>query len=224
MFSFHNQPATKEFYVQRVSGHLQADEIIHNRYWVDGKGCGVGCTIHSDNHKMYESDLGIPEVLAHLEDYLFEGCHIAEAQQFAINFLQTIPVGVDLSGVVWRFLHWLIMDQKEGISQGVAQADEKELTHAIASLLLKACTQPVEKQEVEAVGQRLCSAFDAGRIERPYLLWSAIAAMLEIKREDCRAVQVQLVMIHWVNSRPESKTDCYKMLAGKLCQLLSQAR
>jgi len=63
MLAFHNNPAIKEKYLARVRAHRVADEIVKGRYWENGKGCAVGCTLHSGKHMSYESELGIPVAL-----------------------------------------------------------------------------------------------------------------------------------------------------------------
>jgi hypothetical protein len=62
--AFHGDPAIKAFYLGRVRAHRKADEIRHGFYWQGGKGCAVGCTLHSNSHTAYEDELGIPRILA----------------------------------------------------------------------------------------------------------------------------------------------------------------
>jgi len=69
--AFHGDPAIKAEYLARVTAHEQADEIIHGLYWEHGKGCAVGCTIHSDRHDAYETELGLPTWLAFFVDGIF---------------------------------------------------------------------------------------------------------------------------------------------------------
>ena len=64
LLSFHSDPSVKKKYLSRVEAHAKADEIIHGTYWENGKGCAVGCTIHSGRHQDYETELGIPRRLA----------------------------------------------------------------------------------------------------------------------------------------------------------------
>ena len=64
-----------------------------------GKGCAVGCTIHSGQHSAYETELGIPEWLAYVEDSLFEGMSEEKSKQWPYEFLNAIQVGVDLQQV-----------------------------------------------------------------------------------------------------------------------------
>ena len=56
MRAFHGDPKVKTKYLKRVRAHRAADQIIHGTYWEDGKGCAVGCTIHSSDHAAYETE------------------------------------------------------------------------------------------------------------------------------------------------------------------------
>lgn len=71
--AYKNKPSIKKKYVARVKAHRDADEIVKGIYWENGKGCAVGCTIEGRDHSKYETELGIPRILAHLEDTIFEG-------------------------------------------------------------------------------------------------------------------------------------------------------
>src|SRR6185369_13133926 len=75
LLAFHGKAPIKRKYLRRVAAHRKADEIKSGFYWEDGMGCGIGCTIHSGNHAAYETELGIPQVLARLEDRLFESLY-----------------------------------------------------------------------------------------------------------------------------------------------------
>ena len=103
MKAFHNDVAIKEKYLARVKAHELADEIIKGKYWENGKGCAVGCTIEGNEHSRYETELGIPRQIARLEDRIFEGRPNKEAMKFPLKFLQAIKVGADLSIVIPKF-------------------------------------------------------------------------------------------------------------------------
>src|SRR5882724_7971251 len=94
--AFHGDPAIKAEYLARVLEHEKADEIVHGKYWEGGKGCAVGCTLHSADHMDYESKLGIPVALARLEDTLFEGQPNGQAKSFPARFLSAIKRGADV--------------------------------------------------------------------------------------------------------------------------------
>lgn len=116
LLAYHGDPAIKERYLARVRAHRAADDIIRGTYgsangsasgW---RGCAVGCTIHGEDHAAYELELGIPEALAHLEDTLFERMPEERAPDWPLEFLESIPVGADLSLVAWHVLERGIRD------------------------------------------------------------------------------------------------------------------
>lgn len=86
LLAFHGDKKIKHKYLSRVRQHRLEDEIIKGTYWENGKGCAVGCTLHSSNHVAYETELGIPETLARLEDGIFEGLPLKESQEWPENF------------------------------------------------------------------------------------------------------------------------------------------
>jgi hypothetical protein len=114
MLAFHDDFAVKSKYVGRVLQHREADEIIHGKYWEDGRGCAVGCSVHSGDHALYEIELGIPIMLARLEDRIFEGMSNGRSKDFPLQFLSSIKIGADLSLVGWKFLHWLLTEELVG--------------------------------------------------------------------------------------------------------------
>jgi len=106
LLSFHNDPAVKEKYVSRLEEHRKLEHLIQGTGWEtyngSPKGCAVGCTLESYNHDRYETEIGLPEWLARLEDQLFEKLPKKEAEQFAVDLLNVIPVGVDVEPVRHR--------------------------------------------------------------------------------------------------------------------------
>ena len=100
MQAFLGKASVKREYLSRVRKHRKADELIHGTYWEHGKGCAVGCTVHSGNHGDYETQLGIPRILARLEDGIFESLSNGKAQEWPERFLSAIKPGADLS-LVW---------------------------------------------------------------------------------------------------------------------------
>ncbi len=108
MRAFHNDPKIKEKYLNRVTAHEKADEIVQGIYWENDRGCAVGCTLHSADHSAYETELGIPKWLARVEDTLFEGMPIDDAKLWPRKFLEVIPVGVDLEQVKAPFLIYVL--------------------------------------------------------------------------------------------------------------------
>ena len=102
MKAFHGDAAVKEKYLARLKAHHEADEIIQGTGWDFGRGCAVGCTLNKYDHMAYERELGLPRWLARLEDRIFEGLPAVEAPRFAVDFLESIPVGANVDKVRWQ--------------------------------------------------------------------------------------------------------------------------
>lgn len=104
MRAFHSDPKIKSKYVKRVVAHRLADNLIRGAGWSEGKGCAVGCTLEKYDHKSYETELGIPEWLAWVEDTLYEGMSLQKSKTWPEKFLKAISVGDDLEKVKGKFL------------------------------------------------------------------------------------------------------------------------
>src|SRR5688572_21896458 len=89
MKAFHGDETLKADILKEVAWHREQDKLVRGTYGQlsDGdkfKGCAVGCTLHSyarikgikkmalGDHAAYEELLGVPRVLAKLEDGAFE--------------------------------------------------------------------------------------------------------------------------------------------------------
>ena len=100
MLAYLNDPAIKTELIVQLEAHRAADQLVKGQYWAKGKGCAVGCTVHSSNHKAYERLFGIPKVLAWLEDRIFEGLPNDRAMEWPVRFMSAIVPGADLS-MIW---------------------------------------------------------------------------------------------------------------------------
>src|SRR5271165_4723836 len=123
MIAYHGKQEVKELYLSRVRAHRAADQLRQGfGYWDkddegEFRGCAVGCTLHSNDHSAYETELGIPRTLARLEDGIFEGLPMDRAQSWPEEFLSVIQVGADLSLVWPHFAIWLMSDEMWGVRQ-----------------------------------------------------------------------------------------------------------
>lgn len=147
MKAFNGDPEIKQKYIDRVIAHQKADEIINGVYWQNGKGCAVGCTIHSGNHRAYEEELGIPMVLARLEDSIFEGLPNDIERTWPLRFLESINVGADLSKVWPKFAIWLLTDKTYGVVQFAKPKGIKELINNVSNLYLRSLKEKITKDE-----------------------------------------------------------------------------
>lgn len=104
LLAYHSDKKIKQKYLDRVQAHRIADSIVKGNYWEGGKGCAVGCTIHSSDHRLYETELGIPEWLARVEDVIFEGLPNKKAKFWPEQFLSAIRPGRNLERIKTPFI------------------------------------------------------------------------------------------------------------------------
>ena len=103
MQAFLNDIKVKEKYLKRVRMHQKADNLVKGATGHDGKGCAVCCTLEKYEHASYETELGIPEWLARVEDTLFEGMSLKKSKTWPEEFLKAIPIGVNLEQIKSKF-------------------------------------------------------------------------------------------------------------------------
>ena len=133
LLAYHDDPAIKAKYMAIVEGHRLADEIVQDYdYWEDGKGCAVGCTLHSDRHQDYPAELGIPEVLAWLEDAIFEGMPVVASRRWPGRFLAAPKPGADLSLVWPRFVVWMLKSDDLGLLRIAGRAGKSSIAQVVA--------------------------------------------------------------------------------------------
>lgn len=108
MKAFHNDPLIRKKYLARIRAHAKADEFVKGKYWENGKGCAVGCTIHDSDHARYETELGLPEWLARVEDTIFEGLPNDKAKAWPVQFLEAANLGADLNQIKAPFMIYVL--------------------------------------------------------------------------------------------------------------------
>jgi len=138
MLAFENTVATKDQLIANLEAHAAADHFVKGRYWENGKGCAVGCSLidfggRPDNHGDYERLFGIPRILARLEDGIFEGLPIEDAKTWPLRFARAIRPGADLSLVWPKFAVWLLVDKDHGVVK-FAKENGRLAIEAVAAL------------------------------------------------------------------------------------------
>jgi hypothetical protein len=208
MIAYHGDPEIKEKYLGRVRKHRALDQLIKGKYWAGGKGCAVGCTIHSTNHAKYETELGIPTAIAYLEDAFFENLQTGDALAWPDAFIEAIPVGADLSMVVSRFLHWLLLDEQDGLLRDVKADDVRAAVQAVGDCYARRILgdEPTFAQWA-AAGEL---AWNARAAWAAWAAWNARAARAARAARDAWAARAA-----WDAS--------VKATADKLLQLLREA-
>lgn len=155
LLSFHNDHAVKQKYVDRLTEHRRLEHLTQGvGFERNGttKGCAVGCTLDAYDHSRYPVELGLPEWLARLEDFLFEQLPKAEAEQFAVDLFAVIPVGVDVEPVRHKLGAWrieLALVRLDGNKEPYAQECRNAL-NLVKSWHLSQISGPAESAHIKA--------------------------------------------------------------------------
>jgi hypothetical protein len=175
MLAYHGDSKIKARYVRRMEGHRKADELVQGCTWESNghqRGCAVGCCFHNYDHSRGPIEIGVPEVLVRLEDYIFEGLPLAEAKKWPSRFLKAIPVGADLS-VVWpQFAVWLLIDKKHGVILFAGGRDDvRKAIEQTAALWQRV----VDGESAESLKEEFAAAYAAADAAA-YAAYAAYAA------------------------------------------------
>jgi hypothetical protein len=157
--SFHNDQKIKDKYIKRLEAHYKADEIIKGNYWQNGKGCAVGCTVHSNKHDAYDTELGITWRLALIEDSLFEKLPNDQAKEFPLQFLKAMPVGVNTDNIFKKFIIWNLTDEKEGLIYHIKNNEAIELLKEIAATYERSFSKEISNEEWKALARKADTAY-----------------------------------------------------------------
>lgn len=173
MQAFHNDHSIKEKYIQRVKEHSEADEIIKGTYWEDGKGCAVGCTIHSSDHSLYETELGIPMWLARAEDAIFEGLSNVKAKKWPLRFLNSIKIGDNLERIKIPFLIYAVESSLDKFDHS-----KSKLKDSIDKVIYILKNDPNNKEKLIKLGREAAVAYyDPYSSYDPCAAYAAYAAV-----------------------------------------------
>jgi hypothetical protein len=213
MLAFRNTTVTKPAIMRQLLAHAKADEFTKGTYWQDGKGCAVGCTIHGNNHAEYESRFGIPQMLARLEDAIFEALPNAKAKKWPIQFMSAIKPGSDLSRVGWQFLYWLLTD--ETVNPGIDHPRVRDAIKQCADVLA-----PLTKGEAVDVSAAESAAESAARSARSAAESARSAAWSAA--ESARSAAWSAESAAWSAAWSAESAD-YVQMADKLLELITAA-
>src|ERR1700677_1718298 len=152
MITYNNDIKLKKKFVAEIEKHRKADAIVQGTYGKqNGKWSGVAaaCSLRSlaiiegkelveqySEHASYETDLGIPEWLARLEDTIFEGLPVEEAKKWPTLFAKSIKVGVDLDPIKYRFCAFLLKENIDRVlSLKISDELKKQVVDSIRGVL-----------------------------------------------------------------------------------------
>src|ERR1700676_815813 len=167
--AYHNDPAIKEVLINQLQAHYDADEIIKGTYWQDGKGCAVGCSIHSSDHSLYEKELGLPEWIARVEDRIFEGLPNHLSKEWPLRISKAVKIGSNIDKIKIPFLILVV----ESVLDKFDHEKFPECKISIENLLHLLKTNP-ENSEADSRAAASAAAWAAAEAARA--AWAAEAA------------------------------------------------
>jgi len=191
-------PTIKAEIIAHLEAHRAADQIVKGVYWEDGRGCAVGCSLESwrqarglkqidhGRHAIYNDIFGPGgEMLASLEDAIFEGLPNGAALDFPLRFAAAIRPGADVSRVGWQFLHWLLTDST--VNPDIDHPWVRDAVRQCAVVLV-----PLTKGEPSdtAAAMKAAMRAEAAAVRAPpeairaaeAAMWAALAAARESKQ------------------------------------------
>ena len=150
MLAFKNDPKLKTAMLRQITWHRKQDKLVKGSYGDtatngDFRGCAIGCLIHSlariqkrklntADHRIFETELGIPAEIAYLVDGLFEALPEDDAMDLPHRLIKAIRPGADLSMVIPQFLLWMLSDEKIGSITDAHYDDTKTFVSAVIAL------------------------------------------------------------------------------------------
>lgn len=174
LLAYHNDPALKAATIAEMASHREADRLVKGIYWKNGKGCAVGCLLKNDNHAEYERRFGIPQMLARLEDTIFEHLPDTDAMLWPERFLSAPKPGADLSLVGWQFLAFVV---EETLSRPEAESIREACQPALEIVRAKATGEEVSESAASAAWSAAASAeASAAWSAVRSAAWSAVAS------------------------------------------------
>ena len=237
MLAFTRTIMTKASVLRQLRVHAKADEIVKGYYWENGKGCAVGCTIHSNNHASYVPLFGIPEALARLEDTIFEGLPNGTAKAWPVRFMSAIQPGAGLSRVHWQFLHWLLTDR--AVNPGIDHPLVRDAVKKCADLMydMSRGKWSAESAAVESTESAAWAAWSTARAAARAAesapawsaAWSAESAAVESAESAARSTaraaawSAESAVAESAESAAAASAAAYVLMADKLLALLKAA-
>lgn len=123
----------KSALLAEIIKHREQDRVVQGTYGEgigeNFRGCAVGCSIDSlfrlgghvlphylcGDHGIYERELGIPRILAELQDIIHEGLSDESFPTWPERFMEAVPTEKDLSLAFPKFALWFLTDETYGI-------------------------------------------------------------------------------------------------------------
>ena len=168
--AYHGSEDIKAKLLASLAKHREADKIVKGQYWENGKGCAIGCMVHSGDYNKVVQKFGWSLPITKLVDTIFEGLPNDQAQLWPERIVRAHRAGADTSLVHWRFLHWLLTDKV--VNPGIDHPLVRDAVRQCADVL--APMTKGSQANKDAAWSAACSAWSAA--DSAESAWSAKSA------------------------------------------------
>jgi hypothetical protein len=249
IFTFPNPRITKAAFVAALREHRAADRIVAGTYdgiydaadappgaWI--YGCAVGCSLRScaeiagikitnySDHARYEPLIGVPEIIARLEDRIFEGLTGDAQLDWPVRFGEALPEGADLSMVWPRFALWLLSEE---VPQRTIRGTSLAALADVATLYSEWCagTKPAMNRWVKA--RENVAAYADAAAAVAYAIAADAAAAVAYAAAAAAAYAVAYataayadaaVAVAYAYAYADAQVQCYERQADKLIEII----
>ena len=110
MIAWYGEPKLKTAAMDRLREHKRLDQLQQRIYFVNGRGCHLGCLTHANksSQEAAERMFGIEKKIAYWLEAVFEILPPDEAAEWVIESTEAIPVGGDMSRCHHHLAAWLL--------------------------------------------------------------------------------------------------------------------
>ena len=218
--------------IGKLEAHAKVDAFVQGDYWDTAtlKGCAVGCTlvdygVSTSEHSQYEKLFGIPQVLAKLEDRIFEGLTLEHAKLWPLRFANAIPVNTDLSGVWPKFQIFILTDPEHGVIRFAKTDELKSIITDIAELFF---TWPeIDKEKAmrlrRAAAAYAAAAAAADAYAAAYAADAAYAAAYAAYADAAAAAYAAAAAAAYAAYADAARQNHYLIMSNKLIELIEAA-
>jgi hypothetical protein len=234
MLSYNNNQQLKNQVVAAIIADKENERMVKGKYWneKEQKGCNIGCGEHAvcqilgeefqdKRHQYLSRKLDVPEAIFWLGDTIFEGLPKEEANQFVVDFYQSIPVGKDLTHVIIDMKIAILTDTTFG-SRQYASDDGKKAIDSIVELLNRSKSEEIRDEKWKLAE----SAAESAAWSAQSAAWSAAESAQSATRsaesaaESARSADWSA---DWSADESAARSAFFNEASKKLIKLLQQA-
>lgn len=191
MESYLNDSKLKTLAIERLKNAIASNMLVQEKkqlhfyeHWENGKGTVIGCIGAINDIEAAAKMFGIPVQLLTIQDHIFQYLEQAKAHQFALEFLEAIPVGGTVDTVWKQYFIWLLAEVEHSTMDALKHIDlAKGALELSVKTLKRMLTAEIPTEELEGIVKEINAyrsivgrAADAGAVQPEYAGWELAKA------------------------------------------------